>query len=260
MIQIEESKEEYSVSAIDAVVSDISIIPGMKGCEVDVEKSYYNIKRLGEFNSNLLEYKTSEPKVKLEDNYDKYITSGNKIKNTVSLIFKVKKNTNIDNIIKTLNEKNIKATFFMDGRYIENNISKVESLIKEGHEVLNYGYDNMYDKDLIIWNNNLLERINYNNPKFCYLEKEDINTLNLCANNKMKTVMPNLIIDKSPLLEVKTNIEKGSLIAFNVSDIVEQELNLVINYIIQKGYNIDILSKHLEESTLSTCKKCKTCD
>jgi len=91
MIEIEEKANEYSVSAIDAKVIDTKIIPGMKGCDVDVEESYYNLKRLGEFNSNMLEYTLANPKESLENNYDKYIISGNKLKNTVSLIFKVKK-------------------------------------------------------------------------------------------------------------------------------------------------------------------------
>ena len=222
--------------------------------------SYYNLKRLGTFNSNLLEYEKTLPTSSVEDNYDKYITSGNKLKNSVSLIFKVETDTNIDKVISILKSKNIKASFFIDGKYIENNIDKVSELIKDGYEVLNYGYENQYDKDLLIWNNNLIERLNYNNPKFCYVEKSDINTLNLCALNKMKTVMPNIIIKQNPLLEVKEQINKGSLISFKVNDITIKELRLVINYITQKGYNIELLSSHLEESTLNTCKKCDSCD
>lgn len=260
MIELESKKSEYNVSAIDALMTDLTIIPGMKGCEVDVEESYYKIKKLGQFNSNLLEYTVVEPDKKLNDNYDKYIISGNKEKNTVSLIFKVKEKTNIDNVVKILDEKKVKATFFIDGKYIENNIQKVESIIKNDHEILNYGYNNKYDKDLIVWNNNLIERINYGNPKFCYLENEDVEVLNLCATNNMYTILPNLVVKKSPLLEVKENIKKGSLISFNINDTLERELNLVINYIAQKGYNIDIVSKHLEESMINVCKKCNSCD
>ena len=260
MIELESKKDDYSVSAIDAITTDLTIIPGMSGCEVDLDKSYYNIKRLGEFNANLLEYKIIEPAEKINTNYDKYIISGNKEKNTVSLIFKVSEKSNIDNVIKILDEKNIKGTFFIDGQYIESNIEKVKSIIENGHEVLNYGYNNQYNKDLIVWNNNLIEKINYNNPKICYLEKEDEQILNLCANNKMNTIIPNIIVNKNPLMEVKENIKKGSLISFNINKPLENELNLIINYIIKKGYNIDILSNHLKESTINVCKKCNSCD
>lgn len=260
MIELQNVKDDYNISPINAEITDDKIIPGMAGCEVNIEDSYYNLKRLGTFNSNLLEYEKTLPTSSVEDNYDKYITSGNKLKNSVSLIFKVEADTNIDKVISILKSKNIKASFFIDGKYIENNIDKVSELIKDGYEVLNYGYENQYDKDLLIWNNNLIERLNYNNPKFCYVEKSDINTLNLCALNKMKTVMPNIIIKQNPLLEVKEQINKGSLISFKVNDITIKELRLVINYITQKGYNIELLSSHLEESTLNTCKKCDSCD
>ena len=260
MIELQTVKEQYDISAVNAVVTDDKIIPGMTGCEVDIEKSYYNLKRLGKFNSNLLEYKKLLPTTSIENNYDKYITSGNKVKNSISLIFKVKEDTKIDNVVSILKNKNVKASFFMDGKYIENNIDLVSSLIKDGYEILNYGYDNSYDKDLLIWNNNLIERLNYDNPKFCYVEKNDINTLNLCSLNKMKTVMPNIIIEKNPLLEVKENIRKGSLISFKINKTTENEFGFVINYIIQKGYNIELLSSHLEETTLNTCKKCNSCD
>ena len=120
------------------------------------------------------------------------------------------------------------------------------------HEILNYGYNNGYDKDLLVWNNNLIELLNYSNPKFCYLEKEDINTLNLCSQNKMKTVIPNLIIKTNPLIEVKKNVSYGSLISFDVIDSTNKELNLVINYLQSKGYKIDILSKMVENNYTNT--------
>lgn len=260
MLELEEKKDEYNINAINAEINEDKIIPGMIGCVVDKENSYYNLKRLGKFNSNLLEYKIEKPKISINDNYDKYIIRGNKLKNTVTLIFKVNSNVDIKKTVEILNEKKVKASFFITGKYIENNIEIVQNLINEGHEILNYGYDNDYDKDLLIWNNNLIEKLNYNNPKFCYLEKENINTLNICSINKMKTIIPSIITTKKPLIEIKKQIEKGSLISFNINSTTENELNLIINYIKQKGYKIDILSKHLEESIIKTCKNINSGD
>ncbi|MBQ7140563.1 MAG: polysaccharide deacetylase family protein [Bacilli bacterium] len=255
MMELNMIKDEYKVDAHDVIKEENNIIPGMIGCEVDVDKSYTNLKRLGTFNSNLLVYKDIFPDQMLDNHYDKYIIKGNKEKNMVTLIFKVKYDTKIDNIVKILKNKKVKATFFIDGKYIENNIEKVKYLIKNNHEVLNYGYDNKYDKDLIAWNNNLIDRINYNNPKFCYTEEENYDILTLCGVNKMHTIIPSLIVKNNPLTEVKSGIEKGSLISFNINLQTEKELNLVINYINQKGYTIDVLSKHLKEEKLNNCKK-----
>ena len=260
MEEIESLKNEYDINAEDAKILENKIIPGIKGCEVDIDKSYYNLKRFGKFNSGLLTYKISNPKISIENNYDKYIISGNKSKKSVTLIFKVRSGMNINNIINILNNKKIKATFFIEGKFIEENIGLIQDLINNNHEVLNYGYNNGYDKDLLIWNNNLIEMLNYNNPKFCYLEKEDINTINLCSQNKMKTVIPNLIIKNNPLLEVKKSVSYGSLISFDITDSVTNELNLIINYLKNKGYNIDILSHHVEESLNKNCKNVRLGD
>ena len=198
MMELNMIKDEYKVDAHDVIKEENNIIPGMIGCEVDVDKSYTNLKRLGTFSANLLVYKDIFPDQMLENHYDKYIIKGNKEKNMITLIFKVKEDTNIDNIVNILNNKKVKATFFIDGKFIENNIEKIKYLIKNNHEVLNYGYDNQYDKDLIAWNNNLIDRINYNNPKFCYTEDENYDILTLCGANKMHTIIPSLIIKNNP--------------------------------------------------------------
>ena len=128
-------------------------------------------------------------------------------------------------------------------------------MIKDNQEVLNYGFNGKYDEDLMAWNNNFIERINYDNPKWCYIEKEDSNVLDLCSKNKMHTLIPTISIKTNPLKEVRDNIEKGSLIAFNINDTTINELRSVINYINQKGYSIDVVSKHLKEEKLNNCKK-----
>ena len=255
MMEINELKNTYKVDVIESSVSSNSIIPGMIGCEVDVQKSYTNLKRLGSFSSNLLVYKDILPNVLLENSFDKYIVKGNKEKNTVSLIFKVNEDDKIDDVLNILDDKKVKASFFIDGNFIENNVEKIKSMIKDNQEVLNYGFNGKYDEDLMAWNNNFIERINYDNPKWCYIEKEDSNVLDLCSKNKMHTLIPTISIKTNPLKEVRDNIEKGSLIAFNINDTTINELRSVINYINQKGYSIDVVSKHLKEEKLNNCKK-----
>ena len=58
--------------------------------EVDVNKSYEKMKRLGEYNNNLLVFINDLPDISLKDNYDKYIISGNKDKTSI-LEFLIKK-------------------------------------------------------------------------------------------------------------------------------------------------------------------------
>ena len=250
MEEINKNKDSHKIDVEEAIITDNTIVPGINGCEIDVNASYENLKRLGSFNSNMLKYKTIYTKNLLSKNYDKYIVSGNESKNNVSLIFKIYNNTNQNNINKLVNillDNNVEFTMFVDGMFLEDNIEYVQNLINNNIEILNLGYNKKYDKDLINWNNSMLDQLNYNNPKFCYLESTSINDLTVCKNNKINTVIPNIIVDDKPLTTVKNNIKNGSMISFDIDDNVLNEIKLVINYINNKGYKIVKLSNLLSE-------------
>ena len=69
--------KEYSVNSkkepVNAYIDGNTIIPGMNGYQVDIDKSYHNMKRYGKFDSSLLEYENIIPIVTMNDNKDKYI-------------------------------------------------------------------------------------------------------------------------------------------------------------------------------------------
>ena len=50
MIEIKEKKDDYKTDSIDAVIENNTIIPGVSSREVDVNKSYKNMKNNGFFN------------------------------------------------------------------------------------------------------------------------------------------------------------------------------------------------------------------
>ena len=256
MNQINENSDNYKINSEDAIITDNTIVPGINGCEIDINKSYENIKRYGTFSDKMLKYKILYTDKLLKDNYNKYIVSGNEIKNNVSLIFKINNNTsknNIEKLIELLLNSNVKVSIFVDGEYIENNIEHIKELMNNNIEILNLGYNKKYNKELIPWINSILDQLNYNNPKFCYLENYSINDLTACKNNKMNTIIPNIIVDKNPLVTVKENIKNGSMISLDINDQTLNEINLIINYINNKGYRIVKLSDLLSENN----EKCK---
>ena len=63
------------------------------------------MKRLGQFNANLLLYDYILPEVSLTKNYDKYVIGGNPRKNMVSLIIKINSNDKVDEILKIIEDK-----------------------------------------------------------------------------------------------------------------------------------------------------------
>ena len=247
MISIKSENKNYRIDAADAIIKDNTIIPGLKGREIDENRSYSKMKRYGSYNSSLLEYNDIIPSISIENNFDKYVIGGNKNKNMVSLIFLVTKNDNIDNIIKILNSKNVKGNFFIDGTWVQNNEQKLIEIIQNGHNVGNLGTNGTYNDSTYSWLDTVIKKIAKQEIGYCYNEVDDINTLKLCAMYKNYTIRPNIIVKNYPLAEVKKSIQSGSIISFKLNDSLEKELPSIINYIQSKGFTINTLNEHLSE-------------
>ena len=69
------------------------------------------------------------------------IYNGNREKNCVSLMFNVYENTETVNaIIDLLNERGVKATFFVGGCWADDNAETLIKIAESGHETGNHGY------------------------------------------------------------------------------------------------------------------------
>ena len=123
MKTIKDRQEEYKVESVNASVSEDTIIPGIMGREVNVNKSYKNMKSNGYYNEKLYIYDYFKPNISLSDNKDKYIINGNSYKRMVSLIFLITGNDDITDILKIINNYNIKVTFFVDYNWFSNNVN-----------------------------------------------------------------------------------------------------------------------------------------
>ena len=86
MIEIETKKRDYEVTPVNAVLNEDTIVPGISGRQIDVLKSYKEMKSSGIFREELLVYKSLYPSSLLSSNKDKYIIKGNNDKNKVALI------------------------------------------------------------------------------------------------------------------------------------------------------------------------------
>lgn len=247
MIAIRAENEAYQVEAKDAVIKEDTIIPGLKGKEVNINKSYSKMKRYGKFNSNLLEYQELLPTISIKDNYEKYIISGNASKNMISFIFLVEENDSIDTILKILEDKGVKGNFFVDGKWLENHNKELVSLIENGHNVGNLSYSRDYNNSSYAWMDTFIKKVGKQEIGYCYNEVADSNALKLCALSKNYTIRPNIIIKNYPLKEMKDQVSAGSIISMSINKTVEKELPMMIQYILNKGYTIDTLTEHLCE-------------
>lgn len=230
--QIETIKEQSYIKPIDAVIKDNTIIPGVSGREIDIDESYKKMKQLGSFNDNLLVYKKIKPNNSIVDNKDKYIIKGNN-KRMISLVFDV--SDDINSVLNILNKKGIKGNFFVNNDWFENNNQIILDLNKQGH-IIGSKDTNINNLN---WQNSILNKIIKQNNTYCYGKE----MLEKCYKLNSYTIEP-IIINNNYLMNVKNNLNNGSIISLKVDNSLLNELETIIDYINHKGYdivNLDIL-------------------
>ena len=245
--EIEIVASQYKIKPINAIVSNNNVIPGIFGKEVDIKQSYKKMKKINNFNSNLLVYKEIEPDVSVKEMYDKYIVSGNMQKKEVSLLFLIEKNDNIDEVINILKKYEISSTFYIDGNWFENNNEKIIDLINEGFLIGNLGYNYKYNVSGISWMNTIVTKIGNQKNTYCYTEIDNEDLLNICKNNQSYTIKPNIITNINPLIEIKKDLKNGSIITLKINKTTIEQLPLIIEYINSKDLKIVNLEELLNE-------------
>lgn len=249
MMKIKEVSSNYSSLSYDGVIENNTFIPGISGKEVNIKKSYNAMKKYGIFMSSLLEYNEIKPKNELKDNYNKYIISGNDKKKEISLIFIINEEDDIDKIISILDDKGIKANFFVDGYWFEKNNDMIPEIIKQNHIIGNLSYNSNYNDGAYIWMDTIIKRIGKQNIGYCYVEDENEEILKICSMNKNYTIKPGLILKNNYIANIKKDIKNGMIISLDVNNTLINELPIIISYIESKGYKIDNLNELLKENT-----------
>lgn len=249
MIEIMKNKDDYNKLSIDALINNNYITPGSEGLEVDVDKSYTKMKKLGKYNDNLYVYDVVKPTISIKDNYNKFVINGNTTKKEVSLIFKVNDLKNIENINKILFNNNVSATFFIDGNIKDDDINILKILDESNNYFGNLGYNKKYSIKTIKYTNALLDRIDDDNHNYCYVEKDDINVLKTCSEVKMYTIKPMVVSNIFPFTYIKQNLENGKIFLLDTNSYTIKQLELIIKYVKQKGYDFVTLEEILDEKS-----------
>ncbi len=245
MISINNVKDDYREDAIDAIIDNDTIIPGTSGREVDIEKSYSNMKSIGLFHENYLVFKDVMPKSTLNDNMDKYIIKANGSKQIISLIFIVDNDSDFNMIYNIAKSKNVKVNLFLDYEYLNKKINSLNKIVDVS--IYSYGEDGKYTKDNIIYTNNLIERITKRKANYCLVTDKNSSNLKVCSDNKSYTIYPNLIIKDNLLSIVKNGVSKGDLILIDINKNNINQLPSAIEYINAKGLDFEYLDEILSE-------------
>lgn len=244
MRAIKKEESNKKVSNVNPVINNDEYIMGINGCEIDVDKSYSKMRSVGEFKEELIVMKeTSNDK----DLTDKYVIGGNNKEKNVSLIFIV--NKDIDSkLTDYINDKNIKVNYFIDGKYLEENMITVKFL-SENSNIYYLGENEEYSDENMLYHNNLISMNGSNEPKYCFTSDKDNNTLKLCNDYDMVTIKSDIIKDNI-YKRIKDKLNNGVIFAIDSDNI--DEIKVSINYILSKGYNIISL-----EDLLSEKNECK---
>jgi len=244
MKQIKMNKS-YEIKSINATIIGNSIITGENGRTIDYNKSYNNMKKYGAYNETLIETKEVSPTISITNNYDKYIIKGKPNKRKISLILIMKDKK--ENYLSILNKKNIPVTIFIDGTFLENNISFIKKE-KNNHEFELLNYNNEYNEKFFKISLYYLETITNKKCKFCYTEIDNEEILSLCNKLKLHTIKPSIVIKNNLYKNIKQNLSNGEIFTIEENSYNEKELSTTLDYIIQKGYKIVTLENLLKES------------
>ena len=244
MRAIKKDESNKKVSNVNPVINNDEYIMGINGCEIDVDKSYSKMRSVGEFKEELIVMKeTSNDK----DLTDKYVIGGNNKEKKVSLIFIVNKDID-SNLTNYINDKNLKVNYFIDGKYLEENMITVKFL-SENSNIYYLGENEEYSDENMLYHNNLISMNGSNEPKYCFTSDKDNNTLKLCNDYDMVTIKSDIIKDNI-YKRIKDKLNNGVIFAIDSDNI--DEIKVSINYILSKGYNIISL-----EDLLSEKNECK---
>ncbi len=213
--------KQYVTKGTNAVINEDFIIPGINTIEVDIEKSYYKMKNIDNYNSDLLVYKTINPSVSVVDNKDKIIKKGNILKRGISII------TNNEVILNYCYLNNIEIDVFSS--LVNNYNEKFEYINNEKDEKSFYAVEKLLNK--------------YNkNKNICFLN----NNYDLCKNNNKYIIDSTLNLNKSNILEVKSNVESGYII-FVEDNVTIDLFGILLNTIKNNNLKIMYLSKLISE-------------
>src|SRR5699024_12355850 len=140
--EIQDKSKVYNEKPDDAYIEKVwKQTTDRNGLTIDVDKSYEQMKENGQFDKSLLAYKEEPPNVSLNDLSAAPIYRGHPKKEMVAFLINVSWGTEyIPDILTVLKEKNIKATFFIEGKWAKENAEHVQMIFEEGHVIGNHAY------------------------------------------------------------------------------------------------------------------------
>lgn len=246
MKRIKLTTSKYTIKPVDAKIVGNKITPGKSGKQIDYDESYSKMKQYGNYNEALTTFKELQPTVSINDYYDKFVVGGNSENRSAALVFELKDQNDPNNIISILKDKNTKATFFIDGLYLENNLNLIKEMTPYELEILSY--NNRYEEVYFRSSLNYLSSITNVSPKYCYATYDQKEIIELCSKLKLHTIVPTILTKNYPYKDIKEKLTNASIISLPINQSTEIELPTIIDYLKQRGFTLLTLDELLSEN------------
>lgn len=197
------------------------------------------------------------------------VTSADTSEKVVALTFDDGPTDQTDEILTILKEEEVKATFFVTGREVEENLKEAKEIVAEGHELGNHSYSHermvlktpSFIRNEIESTDKLIRKAGYEGkihfrPPYgkkliglpYYLDKHDRKTI---LWNIEPETYPEIASDSTKIVKhVSRNIQPGSIILLHVMYESRKESMKSVKGIIkdlkEKGYTFKTVSEMVE--------------
>lgn len=264
--KIKDSANQYNQKPENAYIDRVwKKTPGRNGREVDLTASYKKMKKEGKYSNSLLVFEETPPEITLKDLPASPIYRGHPKKQMVSLMINVSWGEEfIPSILKTLKEENVKATFFIEGKWAAQNKNLVKMIHEQHHLIGNHAYNHPDMKRLsqtemrqqIAETNGILEAIIDYQPKWFAPPSGSFNqqVVEIADELSMETVLwtTDTIDWQNPAVSVminrvKENLHPGATILMHPTEPVAEGLEELIQEIKAADYNIGSVEALLSE-------------
>lgn len=216
MIKIKEKQNEYNVNYVDAIITKNTMIPGLSGKKINLNKSYKKMKAINSFNTSMLVFDKIKPNKTIKNKFDKLILSGNKKTNNISIILNITDEYMFNELNKILISNNVYADIIINKKYRLDN-TNFKNIVSETYQ---------------------------DNIDFCLTYTLTINKE--CIKNKKYTLLGNNIYNYH-LTNTKDILQNGIILVYQFNKSNYQDLNIILKYIKNNNYNIISVDKLIME-------------
>lgn len=263
---IKEKAVKYNIPPQNAEIHNVwKATPGYNGIKVDVRKSYELMKKNGRFDEKLLVFQQVPPSIHLDDLKPAPIYRGHPQKPMVSFIINVAwGNEYIPEMLNVLKKHHVKATFFLEGRWVKKFPDVARMIADSGHEIGNHSYThpNMAKlpsasiREQIVKTNEVIEATTDVKPALFAPPSGSIRdeVVTITAELQMKTIMwsvdtidwqrpePHVLVER-----VMSKIHPGAIVLMHPTSSTAKSLETLILSIKQKNLSIGSVSMLLDE-------------